>query len=84
MNGTNDNLPYNYYDYGRSWEHTNEGWHKIIIERTGSFKHLSMVQWLYDSIDKPERHARWIRFPDASGFKFRYERDYILFTLRWA
>ena len=78
-----NDVAYNYFDHSRSWDHTNEGWHEIIIERSSPFKHLDMVRWLYDNIDKPERHARWIRFSDASGFKFRYERDYILFTLRW-
>lgn len=79
-----NDFPYNYYDYVRGWDHTNEGWHELIIDGTNSFRHLDMVRWMYDRIDNPERHARWIRFEDGSGFKFRYERDYIMFTLSWS
>lgn len=80
----NENVPYNYYDYQRGWDHTNDGWYKIVIENTSPRKHLNMIKWLYDKIDNPERHARWIMFEYGSGFKFRYERDYILFTLSWS
>ena len=84
MSGTFDNVTFNFYDPGKGWDATNRGWHSITIENTHSFKHLEMVTWLYEHIDNPERHTRWIRFNNSSGFKFRYERDYILFTLRWA
>jgi len=80
----NSNIPFNYYDVGRGWDETNKGWHTIIIENTQSFRHLDMVNWLYDRIDNTEKHSRWVRLQNSSGFKFRYERDYILFTLTWS
>lgn len=80
-----ENVPYNYYDHSRGWDHTNPGWYEIILHDIISFKHIQMVAWLYERIDKTERHCRWCRFAkDSSGFKFRYERDYILFTLSWS
>lgn len=82
---TPNDVPYNYFDTGRGWDHTNKGWYEIILHDVGSFKHLEMVQWLYNRLDNPERHCRWCRFAkESSGFKFRYERDYILFTLSWS
>ncbi len=75
---------FNYYDYDKGWDNTNPGWYTIILENTSPFKHSEIVTWLYDNIDGTERHTRWIRFAESSGFKFRYERDYIMFTLRWS
>lgn len=73
----------NYYDYTRGWDHTNVGWHEIVLNISYA-KHLEIIVWIYEKLDKPERHSRWIRFSDGSGFKFRYERDFILFTLSWS
>lgn len=73
----------NYFDYERGWEGTNPGWHKVDILNKSPDKHLEMCDWLYNRIDKVERHARWAWYADYSRFKFRYERDYILFTLTW-
>lgn len=81
---TDEEYVYNYYDPSRGWKHTNENWYTCDIENIGSFKHLEIVKWLYESIDNPERHCRWIRNINSSAFRFRYERDYILFTLRWS
>ena len=78
-----EGVPYNYYDYTRSWDHTNAGWHEVLLDNVSSFKHIVIVKWLYDRLDNPERHCRWIRFENGSGFKFRYERDCILFKLSW-
>jgi hypothetical protein len=75
---------YNYYDPVRGWDHTNQNWYTYNIYNIGPFKHLEIVKWLYDMIDNPERHARWVRFQNDSAFRFRYERDYIMFTLRWS
>lgn len=73
-----------YYDYERGWENTNPGWHEVIINYIDREKHRLIIEWMYEKIDNPERHARWVRLEDSSRFRFRYERDYILFTLRWS
>lgn len=73
-----------YYDYERGWENTNNGWYEVILQNLTRHKHRLVVEWLYEKIDKCERHTRWVRFDECSKFKFRYERDYILFTLRWS
>lgn len=78
---------HNYYDPDRGWTNTNPGWYEIRIEPKTGEHHLEMVKWLYDNVDNPERHTRW-QLVDVgtnlrSCFKFRYERDYIWFKLKW-
>lgn len=78
-----------WYDLrGAGWKGTQPGWYEHIIVfnniHDGDTVHENIVYWLYDTIDKPERHARWARFPGSMKIKFRYERDYLLFLLRWA
>lgn len=77
---------HNYYDAVRGWEHTNPYWYQVDVETKSSEHHLEMVKWLYDNIDNPERHARWIYLLTLemnSHFRFRYERDCIWFKLTW-
>jgi len=77
-----------YYDYQKGWDATNPGWHLVEIPTPAHRNfHDEMVDWLYDHIDNPERHARWVRLNapnDISCFRFRYERDCIWFKLRWS
>jgi len=71
-----------HYDPSKDWE-DDKKWHTISIGYA-PHKFPDMVRWLYANIDKPERHARWKIIDDKMCFKFRYERDYIMFTLRWS
>lgn len=43
-----------------------------------------IVDWIYEHIDKPERHARWHINSMHIRVRFRYERDYLRFVLTWA
>ena len=81
-----------YYEYheDKSWEHVKPGWHHAIVRYYDkpSDQHRQVVSWLYDKIDNPESHVRWMLYDSIDDvingkFKFRYERDYIHFTLRW-
>lgn len=74
----------NYFDYEKGWENTNENWYSAKIERTSHKIHTDMVEWLYENLDNPERHCRWISFKRYSEFRFRYEKDCAWFTLRWS
>ena len=66
------------------------GWHEYSIERKtlSSTKWIAhycdIVSWIEESIDMPLRHARWIIHPENALFRFRYERNYLQFVLRWA
>ena len=62
---------YELYDQDRGWEHTQPGWYECKVRA--------------EHIDKYKRHCRWcVTDTNIVSFKFRYERDYIMFTLRWS
>jgi len=72
---------YAYYDHS-GWEHTNPGWYQA----SANVKHYTeIMKWLENNNSKFRRHTRWITIDDGEmKFKFRYEKDYIMFTLRWS
>lgn len=81
---------YDNYNSSITWEENKPGWHTHSIILVGNIWYvrcIEMINWLYDNIDKCERHARWYRVYRVSdgefNVKFRYERDYIFFALRW-
>ena len=70
---------------GPTWEDTKPGWHEIELNLNGQPKrYREIIEWLYNTIDKCERHCRWFQTSMGIKIKFRYERDYIVATLRWA
>lgn len=70
---------------GPTWEDTKPGWHEAEVNLNGQInRYREITEWLYNSIDKCERHCRWFQTTYGIKVKFRYERDYILFTLRWS
>lgn len=70
---------------GSTWLDTKPGWHEIELNLNGHPKrYYEVIDWLYTSIDNCERHARWFESAYGIKIKFRYERDYILCTLRWS
>lgn len=80
------NYAYSYYDTSRGWDQTNPGWHEVRLSKKSEKQHLEIVKWMYDNIDSPEKHCRWIYHISVdfdSYFKFRYERDFIWFRLHW-
>ena len=74
-----------HYDYDNGWEHTKPGWHECAVRVEHYPGYLEIIKWLQANIGKYERHSRWcVTEKNTVSFKFRYERDYILFTLRWS
>jgi hypothetical protein len=77
-----------HYDYNVGWENTKPGWHEctVCIKHVDKIDKINeIIKWLEINIGKYERHCRWgITDDDIISFKFRYERDYIMFTLRWS
>ena len=75
---------YEHYDEA-GWEHTQPGWYECSVRTEDIDKYDEMTQWLLNNIGKYKRHCRWcVTDVNVISFKFRYERDYILFTLRWS
>ena len=71
-------------------EHRNLVWHLCQLPVDESFDseqfeefYVEVVDWLYDNIENCERHCRWRWRADDILVKFRYERDLLVFTLRW-
>jgi hypothetical protein len=80
--------PTRYYDFKRGWNMSNPGWHEIRFEKSSYRNHLEMLDWMFNRIDNPFRHAIWtiewnMNSLASSYFKFRYERDFLLFRLSW-
>lgn len=46
--------------------------------------HDEQITWLYENIDNCERHCRWVIERSYFKFRFRHERDQLMFILRWA
>jgi hypothetical protein len=74
-----------HYDHTNGWSNTKPGWYECSIHAKHYDRYVEVVGWLYDNIGKCERHCRWgVTETETISFKFRYEKDYILFTLRWS
>ena len=77
----------NYYDYDRGWEQTNPGWYEIILHRDDPRISVTTMEdcicWITANIGKWQKHCRWCYGGNDLYFKFRYERDYLWFKLRW-
>lgn len=74
------------FDQAKGWENTKPNWYGVIIELdkiTGIAKYHEIINWVYDNIDNPDRHARWQLTEYGIFFRFRHERDYIWFKMRW-
>lgn len=79
-----------YYDWTRGWEDDHPFWycHNVNARDSQSqtdldLLHKEVVTWLYENIDNPERHCRWTRQVLTISVKFRHERDYMWFKLRF-
>lgn len=69
-----------------------QGWYELVISRD-DFLSLSdlldhyqlIVDWIESNIDNPQKHSRWRIDAETLNlvFRFRYERDYIGFVLKW-
>lgn len=76
-------------DTRKNWEDVKPGWYEYQIalpeiETQASFVkwYADILEWIYEYIPNCEQHCRWM-FDDKFHIKFRYERDYLYFALRW-
>jgi hypothetical protein len=66
------------------------GWHEKqwdynnFIDYDIADHYTNIVDWIQQNVECPERHARWKIDSYGIYFRFRYERDYLNFLLRWA
>ena len=90
MNKTHITEVHSYFDTDKGFFQDHPGWHKVDLSVKSPQEHLEIVKWMHDNIDNIERHCRWAWFTNVGAhrgqciYKFRYERDYIFFKLRWS
>jgi len=74
-----------HYDHDKGWENTKPGWYECSVRAEHKGRYFEILDWVEQNIGKYERHCRWyVADTSTVNFKFRYERDYIMFTLRWS
>lgn len=80
-------IKHSWYDTHKGWEETNPGWYEkeiYIAEPSETItRYVEILEWMYENLDKCERHCRWRYNGNYLNFKFRYERQYTWFNLRW-
>lgn len=64
--------------YEKKWDHFD------FIDINVIDHYTDIVDWIQQNVECPERHARWTIDVNSITFRFRYERDYLNFLLRWA
>jgi hypothetical protein len=86
--GINDNRHvYNYYDRIKGWDQTSPGWYEVILHIENPpetiKRYEDTIQWIYDNIQGYHKHCRWHYAGNYLKYKFRHEKDYLWFKLRW-
>ena len=64
--------------YEQSWPHEPDADFDGVIDR-----YDSITRWITACVENAQRHARWTITADHMSFRFRYERDYLNFLIRW-
>lgn len=67
-----------------SWENYKPNWYKATIN-ISSHKHFEeILQWIGDNIQGYRKHIVWRKTGDEKfEIRFRFDKDYSLFILRW-
>jgi len=77
----------NRYDRVRGWQGTNPGWYEVVIHiedpHETVIRYTETLNWLEENIHGYLKHCRWMYAGNYLKYKFRYERDYLWFKLRW-
>lgn len=66
------------------WENFKPKWYKARIRVESPAKFQELLRWMNDNLQGHTKHTVW-RLTDGGYFeiRFRYERDYEWFVLRW-
>lgn len=78
-----------WYDIRKGFQNDKPNWYTITIHSNlDDFIEFGdqcqfIIEWMYHKIDHVERHCRWSLQFNEFHVKFRYEKDYAWFKLRW-
>jgi hypothetical protein len=69
----------------KGWESYKPNWYEARIKVESPAKFEELMRWMQANLQSHRKHTVW-RLTDGGYFeiRFRFERDYILFTLRWS
>lgn len=77
-------------DPKKDWPNIKPGWHEykialpeIVTQADFVNWYADIIEWVYNNIQNCEQHCRWAFEENKFCIKFRYERDYLHFALRW-
>ena len=68
----------------KDWENYKPNWYKASIRVETHTKFEELLRWMGENLPGHKKHTVW-RLTDGGHFeiRFRYERDYEWFVLRW-
>ena len=76
-----------YYDRRKGWDGTNPGRHEVILHIQDPaetvIRYTETLIWIEENIQGYNKHCRWFYAGNYLKYKFRYEKDYLWFKLRW-
>lgn len=78
-------------EYNNHWyKQEKPGWYEYTLDRHLGDSvawmrfYVVVVEWINTNIDGAYKHTRWKLNPETATFKFRHERDFLLFILKWS
>lgn len=73
-----------YVDNSFGWNtNCNEWYHSVVNIYDDYTLSINIINWLYDNVEGAEKHVRWQYIRSFFHVKFRHERDFIWFNMRW-
>lgn len=74
------------YDPVRGLADTNPNWYTYEGSAAENMaNYFEIINWLYESIPNCNKHVVWgTGYGRTMMFKFRYEKNYLHFMLRWS
>ena len=76
-----------YYDRRKGWDGTSPGWFEVILYIADPaetvIRYTETLIWIEENIHGYHKHCRWFYAGNYLKYKFRHEKDYLWFKLRW-
>ena len=76
-------MKFEHYNSKRGYFNENINWYQRIVPINNISHYTDIIEWIYANIENPERHSRWYLNERNIYVKFRKERDFFWFALRW-
>jgi hypothetical protein len=76
------------FSHTGNWDDSN--WHYYEYNTTNLDiddavnKYMEMLEWVENNIDGHYKHCKWQMTDELIKIKFRHEKDYFYFMLRWS